>query len=146
MRTVSDLNHCSFIAFGPRLCLSIFVLSHALPNVWFSLELVLLLAMSVSHEMQCQTSGLQRNKAFCTGVDWLLVNSRSYAHTHARTDKCNLSIVDIVITSCNSIVGFQGHILHTSYYSIAIDEDWFIQQHIICFSVFQCFALKSVQL
>ena len=49
----------------------------------------------MSHELQRQTSALQRNKAFCTGLDSLPVNSRPYA----RTDNYNFSTRDNVVTS-----------------------------------------------
>ena len=57
-------------------------------NARFSVE-VPSLAMSVSHELQSQTSTLQRSKAFGAGVGSLPVNSRSNTHT----DKCNFSIM-----------------------------------------------------
>ena len=65
-------------------------------NSRFSLELVPLLAVSVSHELQRQTSALQRNKVFCAGVDSLPVNSRPYARTDGQLYSC-LDITHIII-------------------------------------------------
>ena len=69
-------------------CRSPFCAAHFY-NPRFSLELVPLLAVSVSHELQHHTSALQGNKALCAGVDSLPVNSRSYS----RTDNYNFSIM-----------------------------------------------------
>ena len=64
-------------------------------NPQFNLEFIMsLLAVSVSHELQCQTSALQRNKSFC---DSLPVNSRSYGRTHARTDVVLLVYIHTVL-------------------------------------------------
>ena len=64
-------------------------------SVWFRRELVLLLAIPVNLEMQCPTSAMQRNRAFCTRVGSLPVTSRS----HGQMDNCNLSIMIYIYRS-----------------------------------------------
>ena len=87
-----------FVIFRPPPA-SMFVDLNFVPHVsrihgLISLELVPLLAVSVSHELQRQTSALQRNKDFCAGVDFKFpVNSRPYGRTHGR----NFSIIYIMV-------------------------------------------------
>lgn len=88
--TISNPKHYSPIASG-LMMVSIFVvcsLSCTFQNACFSLELVLLLAVSVSHEMWCQPDlDLRKNATFCTGISWLPVTCHVNTRMYAQTDK-----------------------------------------------------------
>ena len=82
-------------AVGECVCRSSFCPTH-FQNIWFSLELVLLLAMSVDvvpdFRFAAKRSILHWDRLASSELPLVRTHARTHAHTHARTDKCNLSI------------------------------------------------------